>query len=170
MAFDEGFIVRRLKKDINGKTIFYPFGLNSGFIISSEEKRNKIRNFYKKMHKTCFLILMAWSILTSAWGGAWVGLVLLLPFLLWDYFFGRKIVKGLQITSEKLTLTEAYANFVKSNYWLTLILFEFLSIIITLISLLFFLKDKDYNTFFLVVFFGLGIVVFAHMMLKKLRQ
>lgn len=125
MGYFDGLADAVFKKDASGNNLFYPWGvLGAGYIIESEEKKNQIRGFYKKM----YMVMLPAIIIIQVAVGFWPNLILLPIYYVWYYFSSKKMTKGLKKSSEKLGLLEAYKNSAKSHNLPTLIILELVSL------------------------------------------
>lgn len=167
MGYFDGLTDASFKKDAQGYDLFFPWGIfGSGFVIESEQQKNKIRNFIKKTYVTTFFALLAIQVFV----GLWLNLVLLPIYCIWYYSYIRKVTHNLQRSTEKLTSSESYKNSALSHSLLTLIFFELLSLGFVAVGLWRIAKEKElFMPFMSLGFFGFCAVVFAYMIVAKIK-
>jgi hypothetical protein len=168
MGYFDGLTDASFKTDAEGRHLFYPWGpLSSGFIIETEERFQKIRQFYK----IATIIAIISVVVIQATVGWWLNAALLPIVCLWHYFAARGITKNLQPTTEKLGVTETYENSAKSYKLSTLILLEFLSIGFTAGGVWMLQSGEDpLMAYAAIVLFGLGTIAVGYMIFAKIRQ
>lgn len=95
------------KKDNNGRTVFYRWGvLGKGYILSNSTIENQIRTFVKRY----LIISLISSIVGIKLGGWKLGVLLLLVLYLWYYLGTRRFLIGLPIAKEKLKISDVYVT------------------------------------------------------------
>jgi len=168
MGYFDGLTDAVFKKDSSDNTLFYPWGIfGSGFVIDSEEKKNQIRGFIKKM----YIVLLPVIIIIQGTVGYWLYWVLLPVYFVWYIFMIKKITKDLPKSTEKLKISEAYKNSAKSHNLPTLIILLFFSLGSVAISIWVLQSGKgSLVTYTPMGFFGLCSVVFGYMIVVKIKN
>lgn len=168
VGYFDGVTDAAFKKDSQGRNLFFPWGIfGSGFIVESEEQRNQIRNFFKKM----YMVIVPTIIIIQMAVGFWLNLVLIPVYCVWYYFTIKKITQNLPRTTERLKTSEAYKNSAKSHNLPTLIFLELTSLgfVATGVWLLTIGKGS-FNAYARMGFFGLGAVIFGYMIVEKIKN
>ena len=120
MEIFDGLVNGMFKKDSDGNTLFYPWGiLASGFVLRSDIDEKAIRGFIKK----CFLFLVPF-VLFQVIIKFWFSFSLVIVFTVWYLYKINNLTKGLSKSTESLTLDESIHNSVKSYSWIILIVME----------------------------------------------
>ncbi len=170
MGYFDGLADAAFKKDASGNNLFYPWGVwGAGFIIDSEDKKNQIRGFYKKM----YMVMLPAIIIIHIVMGVWLKLVLLPVFCIWYYFIAKKITKDLQKTKKKkkLKVSESCKNSAKSHNLPTLIFLELISIGFVAIGVWMLQSGEDsLIAYASILFFGLGSVALGYMVVAKIKN
>lgn len=168
MGYFDGITDASFKTDSQGRNVFYPWGiLGSGYILESEEQKQKFRKFFSRMYMIVFAVIIVVQTVFTAWLN-----VALLPFFyLWFHFALKKMTKGLEKSSEKLKTSEAYKNSAKSHNLFTLILLELASFVFVALGFLMVYKgQKVIFGYIAIVFFGLCSCAIGYMILSKLKK
>lgn len=168
MGYFDGLADASFKKDTHGNNLFYPWGaMGSGYIIDSEEKKNQIRNFLKKM----YMIILSVIFLLQIVIGYWINIIFLVFYIVWYYFYVAKITQGLQKTDIKLKASEAYSNSARSHNLATLIVFELISI--GFVAVGFWILRAEGGAligYSSIIFFGICAIVMSYMIITKVRS
>lgn len=168
MGYFEGITASSFKKDEDGNTVFYPWGvLGRGRVLTDESTEKQIRNFLFRFYKASFVLIAA-SAVSVGWQ-SWVALVPILGG--WFYFGSRSIVGGCPYSEEKLTFKAAAKNSAKGHdagtFWIMLPAFLVLSIgslVMANTSNEFYEVTMGWGGF---VFFGTGAFAFGYMIYIK---
>src|SRR2546423_6289468 len=106
MGYFDGLASGSLKKDGEGRTVFYPFGvLGKGRVLPDEAAEQRVRAFLVRYYKVSLLVIIGVGALVN-----WAWSVALVPiFIAWFYFGSRSLVAGYPHSDSKLTLREGYA-------------------------------------------------------------
>jgi hypothetical protein len=168
MGYFDGLTASSFKKDDKGNTIFYPWGiLGKGYILP-EDRKDTIRLVIKRH----MIFIVPFAIVFSIFLKIWI-LIIALPF----YFFGyaiwiRQLTRGLEVTSEKLTLSDTTANSARAHNMATLWLLEICSLLFVLAGLFIFATSpqKWITGLSSITFFGISALVFWFMIKKKKEQ
>ena len=168
MGYFDGLTDAAFKKDVSGNNLFYPWGIfGSGFIINSEDEKNQIRGFFKKMYMVMFpsIIIIHMTV------GFWLNLVLLPVYGIWYYFKAKKITKDLRKTEEKLKVSESYKNSAKSHNLSTLIILELFSLGFVVLGLFVLQSGKELLVAYASIgFFGLCSIAIGFMIMAKIKN
>jgi hypothetical protein len=63
MGYFDSLADASFKQDASGNWLFYLYGiLGSGFIIDSEDKKNQIHGFFKKMYKVMLPVIIRFRV------------------------------------------------------------------------------------------------------------
>jgi len=111
------------KTDAEGRLLFFRWGgfFGKGYIIPNESKEQEIRRFLKLYYMVVLAVVIATGVTVG-----WVFNFFLLPlFYLWYFLTFARLLKGLAVTGERLTLRESFSSSAKShsivNLWMMLI-------------------------------------------------
>jgi len=168
MGYFDGLTASSFKTDEKGNTVFYPWGIFGKGYILPEDRKNSFRQAIKR-HMMIFVPL---AILCSIIFNIWIAF-LMIPL----YFFGYGIwvnrqTSGLEVSSGKLTLSDARASSARSHNMATLWLLEICSLLFIFAGL-FILISSPQNWFVAaisILFFGFGAIVFWKMIKTKREQ
>lgn len=168
MGYFEGLTNGLFKKDSANNTVFYPWGvLGSGFIVNSEKERNLIRSFLMKLYMAVLPVTLV-IVISKRY---WIWLILFPVFVVWYAFMVKRMTKGHPKADEKLKISESYRNSAKSYSLGMLILFELSSLAFVAGGL--WMLQRGENPLIAIsaiVFFGLGIIVFAYMLVVRVKD
>lgn len=168
MGYFDGLVDASFKKDSQGKDLFFPYGiLSSGYVLESEEHKNKIRKFFK----TIYLVLLPTVMIVQIAVGFWLNLILLPIFYVWFYVTIKKMTKDLQRSDEKLKTSEAYRNSAKSHNLVTLVLLEIVSLLFVAGGI--FILNKGTNLIIGAAsfgFFGFCATAIGYMIFSKIKK
>jgi len=168
MGYFDGLVDASFKKDSQGKDLFFPYGiLSSGYVLESEEHKNKIRKFFK----TTYVILLPTIVIVQIVVGFWLNLILLPIFYVWFYITIKKMTKDLQRSSEKLKTSEAYQNSARSHNLVTLVLLEIASLLFVAGGI--FILNRGANVMIgsaSIGFFGFCAVAIGYMIFSKIKK
>ncbi len=168
MGFLDGLIELGFKKDSEGNTLFYPWGiLGSGYVIKSDEEMKRIRVLMKR----CLFLVTPFIICIYVVNKVWFGLVLLIVVQAWLLYSVKKITKGLSKSTEKFLGSDAFQNSAESFPLFILIIFEVGAItgIVALLVLLYFGQDALILTLGIFLFFLFGLMI-GRMISIKLKS
>lgn len=168
MGYFDGLVDGLFKKDSQGRSLFYPWGiLGYGFIVETEAQHIQIRSHIKKI----YVATLPAIIIIQITFGIWLNLILLPAFYIWYYFTIKKISHNLEKATEVLKISEAYKNSSESHDLPMLILGEVFSIGFIVAGLWMLANDKKpFIGFLSVCFFGFGAITFGYMILTKVRN
>ncbi len=168
MGYFDGLTASSFKTDEKGNTIFYPWGIFGKGYILPEDRKDSLRQTIKR-HMMIFVPL---AILCSIFFKIWIAF-LLIPL----YFFGYGIwvnrqTNGLEVSSDKLTLSDARTSSARSHNMATLWLLEIASLLFVFLGT-FNLIISPKNWFVStcsIIFFGFGAIIFWKMIKTKKEQ
>ena len=148
MGFFEGMANASFKKDSNGNSVFYPWGvIGKGRVLQNEATKITLRKcviFY-------YQIMLATAILLGIFK-LWLPAILILAMLtLIFYLYVTHLTKNCPICAEQLTLKERYKNSANSHNTLMLWFMLLVSLLLVLGGIWMFFKGR--------LFIGLGAVV-----------
>ncbi len=168
MGYFDGLAEASFKKDSLGRNLFFPYGaLGSGFILESEEHKNKIRKFFKII----YIILLPTIIVIQIAVGFWLNLALIPFFHIWFYFTMKKITRNLTSSNEKLKIAESFKNSARSQSLAILIALEISSLVFFAAGILILVKNIDLIMGLLITaFYGLCAVVIGRMIIYKINK
>jgi hypothetical protein len=156
------------KKDDNGNTLFFPWGIyGKGRIITNELTERKVRGFIN-----IYLIVNFLTIILTIGLLGWIWLLLLVPvFTGWFYLAMKSLLNGCPYSEEKLffreSLTKSAKMLNKFTLWL-LLLGSFLFVIAGIALLLTAKSPGDLLAGIgSIVFFGACATLYAYMLILK---
>ena len=128
MAYFSGFIDISFKKDEKGRTIFYPWGIFGRGYILPDDKKDII---HKKL-KRSYQVLLTLVILTEIFLSSWVSIILVLLLLGVLAIFDKRLVRGCEISPDRLTLSDTRSTLVRSQSLITTWFLEICSLLFVL--------------------------------------
>lgn len=168
MGYFDGLTEASFKKNAQGETLFYPWGvLGKGYIVSDAKKEADLRKFTKLN----YMITLPLVIVNQSLFGFIPNLVLLPIYLIAFLVILKKLTKDLPIANEKLKITESYKNSASKHNLATLIVLGLSSLVFTITGLLFIIEGR--NTVlggFALVLFGLTTVAISYMAWNKIKN
>ena len=168
------------KKNASGNTLFYAWGFFlRGYVISSEETLQEIRNLFKKFNKVImlyviYIIVLFVPLITSSLIPIIITLIVFTPtvlILIWYYFCMNKILKNTPRMKEKLKLLNSIKHRAGLSSWKFIIIDQILMFAMIAMGIRFleFESDGFYPLFF--ICFGVfGVVFHSVIILVKFRQ
>lgn len=168
MGYFEGLTNGSFKKDKDGKTVFYPWGvLGRGRILPDEPTEVRIRAFVSRYYKVYLPMVISVGIIVG-----WAWSFLLVPILVaWFYFGSKSLVSGCPYSKEKLTLKEGYTNSAASHNKFTLWLLFICAVLFVVVGIFIASTAKSSGQRMLgwlsVVFFGACGVIIGYMLKVK---
>ena len=167
MGYFDGLTDACFKKSDTGTTLFFPWGvIGKGYALKSQSEVDRFRGFIKKY----YMVILPTVIGIQITVGFVPNLVLLPVTLCWFHFTIKRMLAGMPVTNEKLTLSEAHAGSAKSHNLATLILLEICSLGFVAAGFwIFSRRGMDLAAFASVGFFGLGSISIGFMIFKKLK-
>lgn len=167
MGFFEGPVNCLFKRGASGEYLFFPNGSSgAGYVLEGETHKNRIHRSMGKMLMAGFSIAIFHTIFVD-----WIAYSMMVMFIVWYYFWIKKITKGLQKSSESLKYTEFLYNFVKSIHIFILILLEVASLGFVGIGIFLLLREKEIMMPLLGIgFFGVCGLTFGYLIYLKLRM
>jgi hypothetical protein len=122
MGYFEGLTNGSFKKDKDGNTIFFPWGVRGrGRVLPDESSETRVRAFISRYYKVSLPTIIGVGVIVG-----WAWSFLLVPiFGAWFYFGSKSLVSGYPYSEDKLTLKEVYASsaagYNKFTLWLQFI-------------------------------------------------
>ena len=169
MGYFDGLTSGNFKKDGNGNTVFFPWGiLGKGRVLPDESTETRIRGFVRRYHQIALPIIIGVGVLFG-----WVWLFLLAPFLGAGFYFGtRPLVSGCPQSEDKLTIREAYENSAASHNKFTLWLLFIGSVLFVPVGIFITIVAKSFGQMILglstAAFFSAASVAMGYML--KVRR
>ena len=107
MGYFEGLTNGNFKKDRDGNTIFFPWGiLGKGRVLPDEQTEKKVRTFVSRYYKVSFPTIIGIGVIVG-WGWSF----LLFPiFVIWFYFGLKSLISDCPYSDDRLTLKEGFTN------------------------------------------------------------
>ena len=165
MGYFDGLASGVIKKDQQGRGVYYPWGIiGKGYIMPDEASETKIKKLLILTYQLFFvlifvhLFLFKHIIITTIFG---------VSLIVWFLIKSRQITAGCEISSEKLTLREAYTNSAQKHNLLILWFLLIISLVFTLFGLLALLVGKVGFGLFLTLMFGATSYAIAYMIKVK---
>src|SRR2546422_1367082 len=159
MGYFDALTDSSFKRGQDGRLTFYPWGvLGTGYILVGDEKYRKVRDSVKRYYLVSLPLVVVLGIVFG-----WLYAFVALPLILGTYAVAvRRVVSGLETSSERLTIGESYRNQAKGHSLTLLWVFEATSLLFVAIGVLALLTDRDAWSSGLAVvgFFGVCAVVF----------
>jgi len=117
MGYFDGLTNGSFKKDKNGNSVFFPWGvLGKGRVLPDESTEMKVRGFVHRYYQVTLPIVIGVGVIFG-----WLWSFLLVPLVgAWFYFGIKPLVSGCPYSVDKLTLKEGYANSAASHNKFTL--------------------------------------------------
>ena len=128
MGYFGEFIDISFKKDEKGRTIFYPWGIFGRGYILPDDKKDIIRKKLKRSYQV-FLTLV---ILTEIFVSSWVSIFFVLLLVGVLAIFNKRLVRGLEISPVKLTVSDTRSTLVHSQSLITTWFLEICSLLFVL--------------------------------------
>jgi hypothetical protein len=129
MGYFEGLTNSSFKKDKDGNTIFFPWGvLGKGRVLPDEPTETRVRVFISRYYKVSLATIIGLGVIVG-----WTWSFLLVPiFVAWFYFGSKSLVSGYPYSEDKLTLKEGYTSSAAGHNKVTLWLLFIFSILFVL--------------------------------------
>jgi len=167
MAHFDGITDASFKTDSQGNLLFYRWGVfGRGYVLPDDPKRQKVRHFVKAY----YTVTLPGAVLFGAVFG-WIISLALLPFIFaWYSFATGRLLRGLSISSTRLTLRENYANSARSHSLGALWFMLITSILFVLAGFMAILIKEDVwflGLLSIVLTFGVSALTFAYMIKIK---
>jgi hypothetical protein len=117
MGYFDGLTEAAFKKDGNGNTVFYPWGvLGKGRVLTDPARAERLRAFVRRYYQVTLPIIIVvgvvriWSLLA----------VVVAALVAWFIIRSRQLLAGTAVSDERLTLKEGYRNSAARHNKLTL--------------------------------------------------
>lgn len=168
MGYFEGLTSGSFKKNKDGNTVFFPWGvLSKGRILPDEPTETKVRGFLINYYKVTLPTIIGVGVIVG-----WLWSFLLVPiFSAWFYFGTKSLISGCPYSEEKLTLKEGYTNSATSHNKFTLWLLFFCTLLFVLAGIFIAITAKSSDQmmlgWFSTIFFGACGVAIGYMLKVK---
>jgi hypothetical protein len=172
MGYFEGLAEDSFKSDCQGTRLYYKWGvLGKSYILPDKQKEDEIKNFlilfYKLFHMICLPIFVGVGVIFNFP----YAITAVLPFFIWSQIKIDNITKGLNNSTEKLTLKESFENCAKNHgkalFWFML----FFSVIFVLGGIIIIRRADDVESILIgsgnIFFFGACLLISSYMLSKK---
>jgi hypothetical protein len=164
MGYFEAMANASFKKDSNGNSVFYPWGvIGKGRVLQDEAIKVTLRKcviFY-------YQIMLATAVLLGIFK-LWLPAILMLTMLtLIFYFYVNHLTKSCPICTEQFSLEERYKNYTNNHKTLMLWFMLLLSLLFVLGGIWMFFKGRLFIGLGAVVIFGLCSAAFILMLNVK---
>jgi hypothetical protein len=108
------------KKDENGRTLFYPWGIcGKGLVLPDEEAEKMAKLFLRRYYFVTFSLIIVIAVIGVLGLNllllVFVFLVLYSIILVWYYLKQRKLLATYQVGTDKLTLKDNYRRFARNH-------------------------------------------------------
>lgn len=165
MGYFDGLTDAIFKKDHDGNTVFYPWGiLGKGRVLADPAQAERVRSFVRNY----YLVTLPTVIVLGIFRSVPLLVVAALVLIGWFVIRCRSLLAGAPCSSERLTLKEGYKNSANSHSRLTLWVLLMTSILFVVVGLLIALTAHSLAHVLLglgnVVLFGACSVVFGYML------
>jgi hypothetical protein len=120
MGYFDGLTNASFKKDENGNTVFFPWGVFGKGRVLDESTEARVRRFVSLYYKISLPLIVGVGVIVG-----WLWALPLVVFLLvWFYLTTKSLVSGCPYSEGKLTLKESYissaAGYSRFTLWLLL--------------------------------------------------
>lgn len=170
MGYFEGLTDANFKTDGEGRLLFYRwsgfFGIiwrGKGYVLPDEVKKQQIRRFIKLYYIVSLLAIIAGVVLVGVYS-----LFLLPLFYCWYYFATARLLKGLAVTDERMTLRESYHSAAESHNIVILWIMLILSIFFVMAGLVLTFYVKTVWLLVGIIFMGVTAIALGYMI--KIRK
>lgn len=167
MSYFDGLTEASFKKNTQGETLFYPWGvLGKGYLVQDSKKEAHLRKFTKLNYMVTLPLVIVNQILF----GYLPNLILMPIYLITFVVILKKLTKGLPYAEEKLKISESYKNSASKHNLATLIVLDIAALAFTLTGLLFILEGRNVLLgAFAFILFGFTTVAISYMLWNKLK-
>jgi hypothetical protein len=133
MAYFEAIANRAFQKNPEGKLLFFPFGIwPKGYVIDSAEQAVKLKISYLRFVRINFFLCLFLAILinaiihagnntVSATSFVAYSAIVFIIYLIFIFLYLRHLTKGLNRTTEKLSLLKVYQSTASDMNYMVLI-------------------------------------------------
>ncbi len=162
------------KKDANGDTLFYPWGVaGKGYIVEPERVHKRIRNFINIFLMTMIPIGIVGFVVWLLYG-VYLSIMILIalgiPYIGWYIVVIRMMTSGLAYAGESLTVSESYSNSAKSHSLARLIWLIAGNLIFVVVGFWMLSRGEFVMGSLGVAFFGGCALVVAYMIMVKIGE
>lgn len=168
MGYFEAITNSYFKKTDAGKYIFYPWGIvGKGYVLPSEEKALNVRKTLNRVGILSFVLILATVFLTRLLGWHVAGGFLLVYCFIY-YIFIQTLIRGLEVSNEKMTFSESQLSMASKFSFFDIIFLLIGSLVFAFAGLWILLHNKGFWIGLSgILFFGWGSIFFAKMLHKK---
>jgi len=168
MGYFEGLTNGSFKKNSDGNTVFFPWGvLGRGRVLPDEPTETKVRAFVDRYYKISLPTIICVGVI-AGWGWSF----LLVPiFGAWFYLGSKSLVSKYPYSEDKLTLKEGYTSSATGHNKVTLWLLFICSILFVLAGIFIAIAAKSSGQMILglssTIFFGASSIAIGYMLKVK---
>jgi uncharacterized membrane protein len=166
MGYFDALTDGSFKKTQNGRIAFYPWGaLGTGYILPDEQTHLRVRGFVKR-----YLLVSLPAIVAIGLILGWLIAFFLLPAFMVAYLIRiRALLRGLAVTSDRLTVAESYRTQARGHSFAMLWVLEVVSILFVAMGVFIALAVREAWVigFASAGFFALCAVAIAYMIRAK---
>lgn len=168
MGYFDGLTEASFKKDSQGQTLFFPWGvIGKGYIVTDSKKEAQLRKFTKLN----YMITLPVVIFNQVVFGYVPNLILLPIYLITFVLLLKKYTSGLPIATDKLKVAEAYKNSARKHSLFTLVALGLSSLIFTIMGVIFIVEGRNVILgAFAVALFGFTTAAMAYMSWNKIKN
>lgn len=168
MRFFDALCQGPFKKDQNGNTVFFPYGVfGRGLVLRDSGNEQELRRFLKRWYKAAFLTLIP----LAALGHVLWSMAAAISFVAWFRYRMKALLAGCLFSEDRLSLKESMANsaagYSRWNLWLLLGLSIFFVSGGVLLAFTAKTPSQMQAALGLVVVFGMGAGIFGYTLLLK---
>lgn len=167
MGYFDGLVSGSFKKDAQGNSVFYPWGImGKGYILRTVAEEEKLRGALKLN----YMIMLPAIIIIQIAVGAWLNFILvpvyIVLFTLWVY----RTTRGLERSFEKITVAESYKSSAKAHNLPTLIILEICAIGFVAIGVWMIVEGEPlFMPVLCILLFGAAALAIGYMIVQKVR-
>ena len=170
MAYFDGLTDGSFKTDNDGCHVYFPWGvMGKGYVLPNEEKKEEIRSFLKRYYQVGLILIIG----TQIFVGWRLNLFVFLPILLIVFYVRKRtLLKGIPISTAKLTVSESFAASASSHNLATLWLLEVCSLLFVVGGVLIMVSSGGGILMGLlpIIFFGLTSIAIGRMLVVKMKS
>jgi hypothetical protein len=112
MGYFDGLVEANFKRDAEGRTLFYRWGvLGKGHVLPDQARAQQIRKFVRLYYMACLLAIIIVNVAFGLLGA----FVLMAVLHLWYILATTRMLRGLETTTVRLTLAESYSTSARAH-------------------------------------------------------
>lgn len=167
MGYFDGLVSGAFKKDAEGNTVFYPWGImGKGYILRTVAEEEKLRGALKLN----YMIILPAIIIIQITVGAWLNFVLIPVYVILFTLWVHHATKGMERSFEKITAAESYKNSARAHNLPTLIILEIFAIGFVAIGVWMIAEgERILIALLCILLFGASALAIGYMILQKVR-